>query len=67
MLDLSADNRVHRVLVPIPILTAPIDHSTVGTFNNVPKHTINTLMYNSNLCENINLNLLVSKLFIRNR
>lgn len=67
MLDLSADHRIHGVLVPIPVLTAPIDHSTVGTFNNVPKHTKYTLMYNSNLCENINLNLLVSKVFIWNR
>lgn len=43
MLDLSADNRVHGVLVPIPVLTAPIDHSTVGTFDYIPEHTADTL------------------------
>lgn len=37
MLDLSANNCIHRILVPIPILTAPVDHSTVGTFNYISK------------------------------
>lgn len=38
MLDLSADDCVHRVLVAIPVLAAPVDHSTVWTFNHVTKH-----------------------------
>ena len=37
MLDLSADNCINRVLITVPKLTASIDHSAVGTFNNVPK------------------------------
>ena len=51
MLDLSADNCIHRVLVPIPILTAPIDHSTVGTFNNIPEHTYINANIQLSLCE----------------
>lgn len=39
MLDLSANNCINGVLVPIPILTASIDHSTVGAFNHIPEHT----------------------------
>lgn len=42
MLDLSTDNCIHRVLVPIPVLAAPINHSTVGTFNNIPEQTADT-------------------------
>lgn len=42
MLDLSADNCIHRVLVPIPVLAAPVNHPTVGTFNNVPEKMADT-------------------------
>lgn len=39
MLDLCADSSIHRVLVPVPVLTAPINHSAVGAFNNIPDKT----------------------------
>lgn len=47
MLDLGADDCIHRVLVPVPVLTAAINHSTVGTFNNIPEHTVHTCTYGS--------------------
>lgn len=39
MLNLGADDCVYGVLVPIPVLTATINHATVGTFNYIPEHT----------------------------
>jgi len=36
MLNLSTDDRVHRVLVPVPVLTATINDSTGGAFNHIP-------------------------------
>lgn len=33
MLDLCSDHSLHRVLVPIPVLSASIDDCTVGALN----------------------------------
>lgn len=38
VLDLCANNCIHWVLVSVPILTAPIDHSTIGAFNDISAH-----------------------------
>lgn len=37
MLDLRSDHRVHRILVPVPVLAASINHSAVGTFDYIPE------------------------------
>ena len=39
MLDLSADHGVHRILVSKPVLSAPVNHTTVGTFDHIPADT----------------------------
>lgn len=39
VLDLSSDHRVHRILVPVPVLTASVNHSTIGTFDDIPVQT----------------------------
>ena len=36
VLDLGADHCVNRVLVSVPVLSAPVDHGAVWTFNDVP-------------------------------
>lgn len=39
MLNLRSDHRVHRILVPVPVLTASINHSAVGTFDYISEQT----------------------------
>lgn len=39
MFNLRSDHRVHRILVSVPVLTASVNHSTVGTFNYIPEQT----------------------------
>lgn len=37
VLDLCSDHSLHRVLVPIPVLSASIDDCTVGAFDYIPR------------------------------
>ena len=36
MHNLCPHHRIHRILVPKPVLPATIDHAAVGTFDHVP-------------------------------
>lgn len=36
MYNLCPHHRIHRILVPKPVLAAPIDHTTVRTFDHIP-------------------------------
>lgn len=71
VVDLSADNCVHGVLVSIPVLTAPIDDATVRAFYNVPNHKekkhMLQLLFNSYASNFLTLTDKLSNLLTRTR
>lgn len=36
MYNFRPHHRIHRILVPKPVLPAPVDHTTVRTFDHIP-------------------------------
>lgn len=43
--NLCPDHRIHRILVPKPVLPATVDHAAVGTFDHIPTRKANRCCY----------------------
>lgn len=45
MHDLRPNHRIHRILVPKPVLPATVDHATVRTLDHIPTRKANRNRY----------------------